>query len=863
MRYAEMVTSPTEIPPVPGLPGAAGQSMMSLGMTVSLLGDEDLMDRTAAKDDKKLLEDENFEPETFLKLKLANSTEAELKSLQSSLQGAKNDVNSELQHNVFKNYAEFVLISKEITSLESEMLELKDLLSEYKSMPSVLHIPDPTALASSSNYVYKRSSVTDLRIMYLNQMQELHAHIEGAAKFAPVTPGRHVVAEFESVLSLNAATYKVVGRVRFVLLDDLVLVARRRRRNVGATNVGADGGGGTVNEGKLVAERCWPLSEMLVLDTKDSARMTNVFKIRHGKETHVYRTENPADKKSLLSQFRHVAEELAAKKRKEREGEHERRKTILQVGGGGGDRNSIPPMPDWMTELAKRGGEIPGTESGAKEKAERDALWVGEWADDLTVAIALREWEKAVTLVEQGKAKLAITPLLGNKLPTLTSLLTNSLLSSLSLPTVRKSSVVFLISLLLRLKAGPAARSTFLDMRTKVLKAHVRKIRFEGHVGAYVGDLAVVYFTGIKHTADWFLASFKENEVSSTFVDWAKKQLEDFAEIFRKQVYTSDVDSTVMEDAMKITFTQSKKLLQEFGLDFRFLLDSLLVAKPKETIKPTPHFTFEDHAMPKIEPVPASRRRGVPPQPTIQTEPDHEPPPPQMDTLAPPPSAFSMRSNPLSPSLLTAPLSNASGASGYSSMSNYSSISAAVGTPSAPFVSFNLPPRENNHSPVPGSPLPTPHSAALPSRSRTPVSGAPPRARTPFSAAPPREGARTPISARPHTPVSAVPGLGPGTRTPVSGIRPVTPLSAPGPLSERRPRTPPVRREPERDREGEQEREKVGETGEGWLLERQKSLRMMRSGPSPAPPPRSTNRPGSSAGPRPPPVAIPPREGMI
>lgn len=68
--------------------------------------------------------------------------------------------------------------------------------------------------------------------------------------------------------------------------------------------------------------------------------MTNVFKIRHGKETHVYRTENPADKKSLLSQFRHVAEELAAKKRKEREGEHERRKTILQVGGGGGDVSS-------------------------------------------------------------------------------------------------------------------------------------------------------------------------------------------------------------------------------------------------------------------------------------------------------------------------------------------------------------------------------------------------------------------------------------------------------------------------------------------------------------------------------------------
>ena len=65
--------------------------------------------------------------------------------------------------------------------------------------------------------------------------------------------------------------------------------------------------------------------------------MTNVFKIRHGKETHVYRTDIAADKKNLLSQFRHVAEELAAKKRKEREGEHQRRKSMWM-----GDVSSYP-----------------------------------------------------------------------------------------------------------------------------------------------------------------------------------------------------------------------------------------------------------------------------------------------------------------------------------------------------------------------------------------------------------------------------------------------------------------------------------------------------------------------------------------
>jgi hypothetical protein len=90
-------------------------------------------------------------------------------------------------------------------------------------------------------------------------MQNLHAQIEGSAKFVPTTSGRHVVAEIDGILALNAATYKSMSTVRFVLLDDAVLVARkRRRRNASESD-------------KLVADRCWPINEMLVLDTKDTA----------------------------------------------------------------------------------------------------------------------------------------------------------------------------------------------------------------------------------------------------------------------------------------------------------------------------------------------------------------------------------------------------------------------------------------------------------------------------------------------------------------------------------------------------------------------------------------------------------------
>ena len=61
-----------------------------------------------------------------------------------------------------------------------------------------------------------------------------------------------------------------------------------------------------------------------------------------------------------------------------------------------------------MADLAQKGGDIPGMDSDVKEKMERDARWVGEWSDNLTVAIALKEWTKAVDLVEQGRLPYSV-----------------------------------------------------------------------------------------------------------------------------------------------------------------------------------------------------------------------------------------------------------------------------------------------------------------------------------------------------------------------------------------------------------------------------------------------------------------------
>jgi hypothetical protein len=237
--------------------------------------------------------------------------------------------------------------------------------------------------------------------------------------------------------------------------------------------------------------------------------------------------------------------------------------------------DQMPPLPDWMAELARKAG-VDG-DTSARDKSESDARFISDFSDDLTVAIALRSWERAVELVEEGRAKVSSIPSLSTKLTPLTASLTSALLDALSAPGNRKNTAVSLIGHLLKLGQGPAARSTFLNARAGAVDRYVRAIRFEGHVGMYVHDLALVVFTGIKHTADWFLAGFVEHDMTSSqyffasyaiiftdrrqaLIDWAKKQIEMYAERFRKQVYSSDAEQQTVKEALKITHSQSRKV---------------------------------------------------------------------------------------------------------------------------------------------------------------------------------------------------------------------------------------------------------------------------------------------------------------
>jgi hypothetical protein len=110
-----------------------------------------------------------------------------------------------------------------------------------------------------------------------------------------------------------------------------------------------------------------------------------------------------------------------------------------------------------MSDLAQQAG----ISDSAKEAAERDSRWIGEFADELNVAIALELVEQGAFLllaigfshVSTGQAKLAPMPLLAAKLTPLRALAHLCSITSAFLPTDHKEADKKLIALLIRLDA--------------------------------------------------------------------------------------------------------------------------------------------------------------------------------------------------------------------------------------------------------------------------------------------------------------------------------------------------------------------------------------------------------------------------
>lgn len=298
------------------------------------------------------------------------------------------------------------------------MRTLRGLMSELTTSISNASIdaaaPEPrTSLENGATRARKqanRSSVANLEAMWNVQLQALWKNVEGSQKFLPAIPGRHVVHETGYWVELDAATWKSKRPAHMFLLNDHLLVATKKKKKQRVDpNALVNSDAEQKPSTKLLADRCWPLQEIDIIDIAasggslslayDKSEMSNAISIRHGHDSFTYRFDRPSgtEKASLLQAFRRAADELRRALRADAEDVSSKAQETMDYFATRDPALSKKPELIQSMSSTKDRPEILIEVDGKHQNLR----WVEGQIDELDSEVALQRFEDAVRHVEK------------------------------------------------------------------------------------------------------------------------------------------------------------------------------------------------------------------------------------------------------------------------------------------------------------------------------------------------------------------------------------------------------------------------------------------------------------------------------
>ncbi|KAL8732503.1 MAG: hypothetical protein Q9166_002717 [cf. Caloplaca sp. 2 TL-2023] len=535
--------------------------------------------------DVAALKDPNLDPEKYTTNILSDASDQQLRDFQKSLRKLKNRASTEFQQNVYQNRTQFIKISKEAERLNEEMRTLRSLMSELSSSVNNLSASasNPEARASLDNAATRtrkhanRSSVANLEQIWNGQLQALWKEVEGSQKFLPAIPGRHVVLQQRHWIEMDTATWKKRRRAAIILLNDHLLVATEKLKRV---NPMVDGDPKQKVPTKLVADKCWPLQDIDMLDlasmgsARDSQEMANAISIRFDHESFTYKSDRSSgsDKMKMLADLRQTSEELRRMLRTDTENSARNNEAMDYYA------TRDPTISD-RTDLLR-------SLSTSKDRPEilidvdgkqKNLRWVEVQIDELDIEVALQHFEDAVRHVEKlrklakglksnAMAQDLITTKVDGRAEKLADVVVQRLVDTHSFSNATQTNIAWLV----RLGFDDRARISFLKARSETITKRVRQCIFEGDLRDYIFQVSFVYFTMIKNTVSIYQQCFPPLMMSAC-VKWAKEQLDDFNVILARQLSSVQRGSPTWNECMD----QAKEhamMVNEVGLDFKELV---------------------------------------------------------------------------------------------------------------------------------------------------------------------------------------------------------------------------------------------------------------------------------------------------
>ncbi|KAK4574605.1 exocyst complex component exo84 [Recurvomyces mirabilis] len=551
--------------------------------------------------DARALKDPNLQAEKYVQSILAEATESDIHNYKNDLQNIKLSTSTDLKHNVYQNRTQFIKISKEADKLKSEMRSLRALMGELTgalghatSAGGIDELGAPGSRLSMLGSVAdrkraNRSSVANLEAMWSTHLQTLWKRVEGSQKYLPALPGRHIIMESQRWIELNSATWKPRRRVALVLLNDHLLVASEKKKQVEAQAGGnrnsvygsAPATGQT--QTMLIAERCWPLQDVSLVDisspsnaghtnSREHKTIQNAINIRAGTESFTYATTDGAEKAGILVAFRKAQED----QRKLMAAEHGQREkkldemTLLT----GRDPRLLKKAAAEQAEAEKASG-ISRSNSVLidVEGRQQNIRWVESQLDGLDIDIALQRFEEAVGRVEKLwqmargiKGNVTAQEIIQSKVDSRAGKLAGLVARQLSQGSCGLEGVKGMAGWLGRLGYEEMARTKYLDSRTETMRARTRQLPFTGELQPYLHALSYTTFTLLLHTFRTFSAAFPP-PAGSAVVKWAKERVDEFNGALARQMETVRKNSQVWNECVG-TVREQAAVLGEVGVDF-------------------------------------------------------------------------------------------------------------------------------------------------------------------------------------------------------------------------------------------------------------------------------------------------------
>lgn len=420
---------------------------------------------------------------------LGDASDDQIREFEDSLRQLKTRAGTDLQQNLMQNRTQFIKISKEAEKLKTEMRMLRNLMSDLKTNTTALRsatsredeavdIPDGRSVGMSKRD--KRSSVADRSALWNSQMQALYKNVEGSQKFLPNAVGRHVVQNAGPWVELDNATYKSRRAMQIFLLNDHLLIASRKKRKTDTPS--KDSRAPMI---KLVADRCWPLLDVEVVDMPGSNDVSNgrnklsdAIIIRgSGQDSFIYRTEKPEDdaKKSLLLNVRKAVEELRKGLESEMEANNKAKETINYFASRDPGLLQKTELLETLSDIKDMLIEVDGNQQNLR--------WVESQMDELDIDIALQRFEPAVTTVEKLKglarglrSNIVAQDFINFKVDERANRLGAMLTRELELKHNEKTKTKLHVSWLTRLAFDDRAREAYLAARSDIIHKRSRYV---------------------------------------------------------------------------------------------------------------------------------------------------------------------------------------------------------------------------------------------------------------------------------------------------------------------------------------------------------------------------------------------------